>query len=122
MNIFLWILRVVLALHTAIGAIWKFSHSAEQTMISLSAIPRGVWLGMGVFELLCALGLVLPAVSKPLAMLTPIAAACIATEMFAFVIIHFRSGDSSYGPVVYWLVVAALCAGIIKGSEVFAVA
>jgi hypothetical protein len=42
MNILLWILQILLALHTAMGAVWKFSHSAEQTMPSLKAIPHGV--------------------------------------------------------------------------------
>lgn len=53
MNIFLWVLQILLALHTAIGAVWKFSNPA-QTVPSLSAIPNGVWLAMSVVELLCA--------------------------------------------------------------------
>ena len=38
MNILLWILQILLALHTAVGAIWKFSNPA-QNLPSLSAIP-----------------------------------------------------------------------------------
>jgi DoxX-like family len=118
MNILLWVLQILLALHTIIGAVWKFSHSAEQTMPSLKAIPHGVWLAMSVFELLCSLGLILPAFYKPLAILAPIAAACIAAEMLLFCGLHVYSGDANYGPMIYWLVVAAICAFIAYGRFV----
>ena len=83
MNILLWVLQILLAVHTAIGAVWKFSHP-EQTVPSLKAIPHGVWLAMAVFEMLCSLALILPAFNKPLAILAPIAAAFIAAEMLLF--------------------------------------
>lgn len=118
MNILLWVLQVLLALHTVMGAVWKFSHSAEQTMPTLKAIPHGAWLAMGGFELLCGLALVLPALSKPLGVLAPIAAICIAAEMLLFCALHLSSGDKNYGPMAYWLVVAALCAFIAYGRLV----
>ncbi len=117
MNILLWVLQILLALHTAMGAVWKFSNPA-QTMPSLEAIPHGVWLAMSVFELLFSLGLILPAFKKPLAILAPIAAACIAAEMLLFSGLHIYSGDANYGPVFYWLVVAALGAFIAYGRFV----
>jgi hypothetical protein len=118
MNILLWILQILLALHTVMGAVWKFSHSAEQTMPSLKAIPHGVWLAMSVVELLCAVGLVLPALNTSLAILAPIAAACIAAEMLLFCALHIYSGDASYGPMIYWLVVAVICGFIAYGRFV----
>jgi hypothetical protein len=114
MNIVLWILQTLLAAHTAVGAVWKFSNPA-QTVPSLSAIPNGVWLGMSVVELLCALGLVLPAVYKPAAVLVPIAALLIAAEMLFFCVLHIASGDPNFGPMIYWLVVAAICGFIAYG-------
>ena len=117
MNIVLWVLQILLALHTAIGAVWKFSNS-EQTVPSLKAIPHGVWLAMSFVELLCSLALVLPAVSTSLAILAPIAAACIAAEMLLFSGLHIYSGDANYGPMIYWLVVAALCAFLAYGRFV----
>ena len=118
MNILLWVLQILLALHTAIGAMWKFSHSAEQTMPSLKAIPHGVWLAMGAFELLFSLCLILPAIYSPLTILAPIAAACIAAEMLLFSGLHVYSGDANYGPMVYWLVVAVICVFIAYGRFV----
>lgn len=114
MNSLLWILQVLLALHTLVGAVWKFSNS-EQAVPSLNAIPHGVWLAMIGLELLCSLGLFLPVVYRPLAILAPIAAALIALEMLLFSGVHLYSGSADYGHLVYWLVVAALCAFIVYG-------
>lgn len=118
MNILLWVLQILIALHTAVGAVWKFSHSAGQTMPSLTAIPGGVWIGMAIMELLCALALILPSFHKPLAILAPIAAVCIAAEMLLFTGVHIASGDANRGPMAYWLVVAAICAFIAYGRFV----
>jgi uncharacterized membrane protein len=108
MNLLLWILQFLVAVHTFIGAIWKFSNP-EQTVPTLAAIPHGAWLAMGVFELLCAFCLILPAVLKSLAPLATVAAGCIAAEMLLFSALQISSGDHEYGHMVYWLVVAALC-------------
>ena len=117
MNIFLWVLQVLLALHTIIGAVWKFSNSA-QSVPSLNVIPHGAWLTMSVIELLCALGLILPAFNNHLAKLVPIAAACIAAEMLLFCGLAMFSGEPNYGHLIYWLVVAAICAFIFYGRFV----
>lgn len=116
MNIFFWVLQVLLALHTIMGAVWKVSNS-EQTVPSLKAIPHGVWLGLGVFELLCALALILPAVGKSLGIAAPIAAVCIAAEMLLFCLVAVSSGRPD-GQMIYWLVVAAVCAFLAYGRLV----
>lgn len=114
MNIVLWILQVLLALHTAMGAVWKFSNS-EQTA-SLQALPHAVWLGLSVLELACVVGLLLPAVNTTWGRKTaPSAAAFIAAEMLLFSAVHFASGATDHGQVIYWMVVAALCAFLAWG-------
>lgn len=117
MTIVLWILQILLALHTIIGALWKFSNS-EQTVASLKTIPHGVWMAMSGFEILCALGLILPAFYKPLSILVPVAAVGIALEMLFMSGVHLYSADKNYGPMIYWLVVAVLCAFIAYGRFV----
>jgi uncharacterized membrane protein YphA (DoxX/SURF4 family) len=117
MNILLWILQILLALHTIMGAVWKFSNS-EQTVPSLNAIPHGVWLAMSIFELFCALCLILPAFNKPLAILAPIAAAGIAAEMLLFIGLHIYSGSAENSKMIYWLVVAVISAFISYGRFV----
>ena len=113
MNVILWVLQILLALHTVMGAVWKLSHS-EQSVPSLGAIPHQIWRGLSVFELLCALGLVLP-VMKALAILAPVSAACIGAEMLLFCGVHLSSGATRHGQMIYWLVVTALCVFIAYG-------
>ena len=117
MKILLWILQILLAVHTAVGAIWKFSNPV-QNLPSLSAIPQGGWLALSVIELACVIGLAVPLLYKPLAILAPIAAVVIAAEMLLFCALHLASGDPSHGQMVYWLVVAAICAFIAYGRFV----
>lgn len=117
MNIFLWVLQFLLALHTLIGAIWKFSNSA-QSIPSLSALPHEIWLSMSVVEMLCSVALVLPLFYRPVAILAPIAAIVIAAEMLIFSGFHMYSGVTEHGPMMYWLVVAAICAFIAFGRFV----
>lgn len=117
MNIFLWVLQILLGIHTLMGAMWKFSNS-EQSVQSLNAIPHGGWIAMSVIEILCTLGLILPSFTKNTGILAPIAAVVIAAEMLLFCGIHLASGDPNYGPMIYWLVVAAFCAFIAYGRFV----
>lgn len=117
MNVVLWVLQVLLAAHTVMGAVWKFSNS-EQTVPSLSALPHGVWLGLSGVELLCALLLVLPALSTGMAFLVPVAAIAVAAEMLLFCVLHLVSGDPNHSQLIYWLVVAAICGFIAYGRLV----
>jgi len=117
MNILLWVLQILLALHTVMGAVWKFSNS-EQTVPSLKAIPHGLWLSLSGFELLCSLGLVLPLFYRPLAIVAPVAAIGVAAEMLLFCGLHLASGEANYGPLIYWLVVALVAAFIAYGRFV----
>lgn len=114
MNILLWILQVMLALHTAIGAGWKLFNS-EQTIPTLSAIPHGVWMVLIPFELICAIGLVVPALAPSLGWLVPLAALGIAIEMLVFSGVHLRADAGGNSQMTYWLVVAALCAMVAVG-------
>ena len=107
MNIFLWIIQVMLALHTIMGALWKFSNS-EQTA-SLSSIPHALWLLMGVMELMASLALIIPAFRKRFGMMAPLAASFIVAEMIFFCIVHLYAGDGQNFQFIYWLVVAAIC-------------
>ena len=117
MNILLWVLQILLALHTIVGAVWKFSNS-EQSVHALSTIPHPLWLAMSIVELLCSLGLILPALSKHLGVLVPIAATCVALEMLLFSGLQMYSSDTDQGHLVYWLIVAAVSAFIAYGRFV----
>lgn len=117
MNIFLWVLQILLALHTVAGAMWKFFNTS-QAVPSLKALPHGVWLSLGVLELLFSLGLILPAFSKSMGILAPIAACGIAAEMLLFCAVNIGSSETNYGQMAYWLVVVVICAVIAYGRFV----
>jgi uncharacterized membrane protein len=113
MNIALWILQVLLALHTVMGAVWKLTNS-EQSVGTLASIPHAVWMGLIGVELLCAIALLIPASRVRAA--APVAALVIAGEMVLFSVVHLASGAPANGQIVYWVVVAALC-GLIAGGR-----
>jgi uncharacterized membrane protein len=108
MNIFLWALQILLAVHTTMGAVWKF-FNPEQNVPSLQAIPHAIWLGMGIAEFIISVALLIPVVYRPVSILTPIAALAVAAEMLFMCAVHLRSGAPNYGPMIYWLVVAGIC-------------
>jgi hypothetical protein len=117
-NILLWILQVLLALHTVMGAVWKFSNSPE-AVPSLKAIPHGVWLAISALEVIWSVCLILPAFYQPKHKLgskaVPIAALCIGAVMLVYCGFHLASGDPNHGQMVYWIVVMALCMFIAYG-------
>ena len=117
MNVLLWVLQVLLALHTVTGAVWKFT-SSEQTVPSLSALPHAAWLGLSVVELACGVALILPALAPRLRIAAPIAASFIVAEMLLFCGVHLSSGNTDHGELIYWLVVAALSAFVAWGRFV----
>ncbi len=114
MNLLSSILQVLLALHTAMGAFWKFSHPAR-TVPALDVIPSALWQAMGGIELVLAVGLVLPLFLKSWSVLAAIAAIGIAIEMLVFCGLHLKAGATQQGHLVYWLVVAAVCGVIAYG-------
>jgi hypothetical protein len=117
MNIGLWILQVLLALHTVMGALWKFSND-ERSVPSLSTIPHGMWTALSIVELFCAVALLAPAASRRLGRWVPVATGVIAAEMLLFCVVFLLARATTYGELVYWIVVAAFCAFLIYGRAV----
>lgn len=117
MNVALWILQLLLAFHTATGAMWKLSN-AEATVGALSALPHVVWLLLVPLELACVVGLVLPAVPALRARFGKapvVAAGVIVAEMLLYVTVAMASGQAQSGEITYWLVVAALAGFLAFG-------
>lgn len=85
-------------------------------MLSLAAIPVGIWKGLSVLEILVAVCLVLPLVYKPAAPLVAIAALFIVLEMLTYCGLHlFSDYSKETGPLIYWFVVALICGFIAYG-------
>lgn len=91
MNVLLWIFQVVLALFSFAGGAYKVFACAELAkMPPTSALPRGGWIAVGVFEIVCAILLIIPAATKVMPQLTPLAAVALAVESLAFAIFYAR--------------------------------
>ena len=114
MNLALWCLQIVLALHTAMGAVWKIGNP-ETKVPSLSAIPHPVWAALIGVELLVAAVLLLPLWQGTAGSLAPVAALVIAAEMAAFILVHMASGKGDAGQPIYWGVVLFLCLLLAAG-------
>lgn len=115
MNILFWTLQILLALHTVMGGIWKFTNPVQTAVPSLAALPNAAWLTLGVLELLAAVALVAPLVNKAWGGLILVAALFIVAEMLLFGVLHLAAGHAFNGQVIYWLVVAAVSGFIAYG-------
>lgn len=116
MNILLWVLQVLLAFHTLIGAAWKFM-SSDVDLGSLAVIPHEMWLGLAVFEILCAILILSPAYRPKFSKMVPWGALGIAIEMVLFCSIDAMSGDPKYSSIIYWGVTAVIALTVAFGRR-----
>ncbi len=114
MEVFLKVVQILLALHTAMGAAWKFT-TPVTAVPSLVALTQGGWVGLGVVELFLAIALVVPARTRALARAAPLAAGGVAAEMLLFTAVSLASGAAHAAEIGYWLVVAAVCGLVAWG-------
>lgn len=118
MNITLWTLQILLALHTLTGAIWKFTNPAEKAIPSLKAIPHAVWISFSGIEIVLSVCLILPLFNRSLGIFANVAVICIAAEMLFYCIVHLLSGETNHSPIFYWGAVAVICLFIAYGRFV----
>src|SRR3954470_4907853 len=92
MNIVLWVLQLLAALlYTASGVMKIFMFekvSADQP--SFGALPRGAWTALGILELVCVVGLILPSAFHWHPQLTVLAAAVLTIESLVFIGVHIK--------------------------------
>ena len=112
MNVVLWVLQVALALLSIAGGAYKvFMFDELANMPAMSALSRGGWGALGVFEMLCAVLLIVPAAAKWMPVLTPLAAAALALESLALAALYAQHSLqlTATNPLV-WVVVMGLMA------------
>ena len=97
MNVVLWILQVLLGVMFVLaGVMHGFrQEQAKKQMIWMQAVPSGVLTFIGTAEILGGIGLVLPALTNILPVLTPLAAIGLTIIMILAAILHFRRGETS---------------------------
>ena len=95
MNILLWVLQVLLALaFFAHGCLFLFPPAAMAEMMNAS-LPRWFQLFLGVAEVLAAIGLTLPGLTRIRPWLVSCAAAGVMIVMICATIFHVMRGEVS---------------------------
>jgi uncharacterized membrane protein YphA (DoxX/SURF4 family) len=118
MNVMLWVLQGLLAALFAMAGstkVFMFEKVSRQ-VASNNALSREMWMAIGIFELLCAVGLVIPAATGKSPILTPVAAACLAVEGILLAGLHYRYEE--YSPLTFSLALAALAGFVAYGRLV----
>lgn len=120
MNTFLWALQALAAvLYAASGTMKVFLFDkVSHDVPSFGALPRNAWMALGIIELICAAGLILPAVLRWHPGLTGVAAAVLAMESLVFVWVHVQYRET--GAIVMVMVLGLLMAFIAYGRMVLA--
>ncbi len=120
MNVVLWVLQVLGALvFGASGSMKLFMlEKVSADVASFGALPRGVWKALGVLELVCTVGLVVPAALRWHPTLTVVAAAVLAVETLLFVWVHVRYREVP--PIVMSSVLGIVMAFLAYGRWVMA--
>ena len=118
MNILLWALQVLTALMYGASGVMKvfLFDKASEGVPSFGALPREVWKVLGILELVCTVGLILPGVFHWHTVLTVAAAAALAIESLVFVWVHARYREIA--PIVMSGVLGLLMAFIVYGRMV----
>jgi uncharacterized membrane protein YphA (DoxX/SURF4 family) len=118
MNIVLWVLQVLTALlYTASGVMKVFMFDkASEGVASFGALPRGVWMTLGLVELVCVVGLIVPAAFRRRPRLTVAAAAILAIESLVFIGVHVRYRET--GPIILSAILGLVMAFIAYGRLV----
>jgi uncharacterized membrane protein YphA (DoxX/SURF4 family) len=95
MNILLWVLQVLAALmYSASGVMKIFMFDKISGEVpSFAALPRQAWMVLGIIELICVIGLIVPSAFNWRPMLTVFAAAVLAVESLVFIGVHVKYNE-----------------------------
>ncbi|MCY2961766.1 MAG: DoxX family protein [Planctomycetota bacterium] len=118
MNILLWVLQVLAALlYGASGGMKVFLFDkVSHDVRSFDALPRKAWMALGIVELVCTVGLIVPAAFHWQPMLTVAAAAVLAIESLVFIGVHAKYREIA--PILLCSVLGLLMAFIAYGRLV----
>jgi hypothetical protein len=83
---------------------------------SFGALPREAWMTLGIVELVCVVGLIVPAAFHWRPALTVVAATALAIESLVFIWVHVKYGEIP--PIIMSGVLGLLMAFIAYGRMV----
>ena len=118
MNILLWILQILAALLYGASGVMKvfMFDQASEGVASFGALPRQAWMALGILELVCTVGLIVPAAFRWHPSLTVIAATVLAVESLVFIGVHVQYREIA--PIVMSSVLGLVMAFIAYGRMV----
>jgi uncharacterized membrane protein YphA (DoxX/SURF4 family) len=92
MNILLWVLQVLAALLYGASGVMKvfMFDEVSEGVASFGALPREAWMTLGILELVCTVGLIVPAAFRWKPTLTVVAATVLAIESLVFIWVHVQ--------------------------------
>jgi uncharacterized membrane protein YphA (DoxX/SURF4 family) len=118
MNIFLWVLQVLAALLYGASGVMKvfMFDKIKEGVPSFGALPREAWLALGILELVCTIGLIVPAALHWRPTLTVVAATVLAIESLVFVGVHAKYRE--IGSIIMCVGLGLLMAFIAYGRMI----
>ena len=118
MNILLWVLQALAALLYGASGVMKvfLFDKVSQDVPSFGALPRKAWMALGILELVCTAGLIVPDAFHWQPMLTVVAASVLAVESLVFVWVHSKYREIT--PILFSGVLGLLMAFIAYGRMV----
>jgi DoxX-like family len=116
MNILLWVVQGVLAFLCLAGGGFKAS-KPDDVAKQIPALPRGAWRAIGVFELVGAVLLIVPAAATWMPALTLLASMALAAENLALSVLYGRYSLKLTGanPLVYAVPMGIMAAFVAYG-------
>lgn len=118
MSLLLWTLQILAAfLYGASGCMKVFLFDRISGDIpSFGALPRQAWMALGILELVCTVGLIVPAAFRWWPVITGVAAVVLAIESLVFVGVHVKYRE--IGSMVLSGVLGLLMAFVAYGRVV----
>ena len=118
MNILLWVLQGLAALLYAASGVMKvfMFDKISQDVPSFGALPREAWMALGILELACTIGLIVPAALHWRPQLTILAATLLALESLVFIWVHVKYHEMT--PLILSAALGLLMAFIAYGRMV----
>jgi uncharacterized membrane protein YphA (DoxX/SURF4 family) len=118
MNTLLWVLQLLAALLFGASGVMKvfMFDKVSEGVPSFGALPREAWTGLGILELVCTVGLIVPAAFHWQPALTVLAATVLALESLVFIGVHVKYRELA--PIIMSGVLGLLMAFIAYGRMV----
>ena len=118
MNILLWVVQLLAALVYGASGVMKvfMFEKISGDVPSFGALPREAWMALGIVELVCAVGLVVPAALHWHPALTVVAATVLAIESLVFIGVHVKYREVA--PIIMSGVLGLLMAFVAYGRTV----